>query len=153
MSKPIEYQTIEHDGQPAFVLVPWEEWHRIKPLLDAEKSSASGIPQEVVEAHVLRDEPLVKAWREYLGITQEELATRMGVSQAAVAKYERPDARLRTATLKKIAAALGLDGVGSGPKQVRKKKKGSVGAEAGAGGFAAGPEISRRHPTIRRSAW
>jgi DNA-binding XRE family transcriptional regulator len=109
MSKPIEYQTIEHCGHPAFVLVPWEEWRRIKPLLEAEKARASGIPQEVVEAHVLRNEPLIKAWREYLGITQEELATRLGISQAAVAKFERPDARLRTVTLKKIAVAMGLE--------------------------------------------
>ena len=109
MSKPIEYQTIEHCGHPAYVLVPWEEWRRIKPLLEAEKARASGIPQEVVEAHVLRDEPLIKAWREYLGITQEELASRLGVSQAAVAKFERPAARLRAATLQKIATALGLE--------------------------------------------
>ncbi|GLI36450.1 helix-turn-helix domain-containing protein [Desulforhabdus amnigena] len=109
MSTPTDYQTIKHDGEPAFVLVPWEEWRRIKPLLEAEKARACGIPQEVVEAHVLRNEPLVKAWREHLGITQKELATRMGVSQAAVVKFERPDARLRTSTLKKIASALGLN--------------------------------------------
>lgn len=109
MSKPIDYQTIEHCGHTAFVLVPWEEWNRIKPLLEAEKARATGIPQEVVEAHVLRNEPLIKAWREYLGITQEELASRLGVSQAAVAKFERTDARLRTATLNKIAAAMGLE--------------------------------------------
>ena len=109
MSKPIEYQTIEHCGHPAYVLVPWEEWSRIKPLLEAERARAGGIPQDVVEAHVLRSEPLIKAWREHLGITQEELAARLGVSQAAVAKFERPGARLRTATLNKIAAAMRLD--------------------------------------------
>jgi DNA-binding XRE family transcriptional regulator len=109
MSKPGDYQTIEHCGHLAFVLVPWEEWKRIKPLLEAEKARASGIPQEVVEAHVLRDEPLVKAWREYLGITQDELAARLGVSQAAVAKFERPGARMRTATLQKIASSMKID--------------------------------------------
>jgi DNA-binding XRE family transcriptional regulator len=108
MSKPIEYQTIEHGGHPAFVLVPWEDWGRIRQLLEASKARESGIPQDVVEAHVLREEPLVKAWREYLNITQEELASRLGLSQAAVAKYERPDARLRTPTLQKIAIAMGL---------------------------------------------
>jgi ribosome-binding protein aMBF1 (putative translation factor) len=109
MSKPIEYQTIEHCGQPAFVLVPWEEWSRIKPLLETEKARACGIPQDVVEAHVLHHQPLTKAWREHLGITQEELAARMGISQAAVAKFERSGARPRTVTLKKIASAMGLD--------------------------------------------
>ena len=108
MTTPIEYQTIEHGGKPAFVLVPWEEWNRIKPLLEAQKARASGIPQEVVEAHVLRGETLIKAWREHLGITQKQLAARMGVSQAAVVKFERSDARLRTPTRKRIAAALGL---------------------------------------------
>lgn len=109
IEKQIEYQTIEHCGHPAFVLVPWEEWARIKPILDAEKARSSGIPQEVVEAHVLRNEPIIKAWREYLGITQDELARRLGISQAAVAKFERPDARLRSVTLKKIASAMGLE--------------------------------------------
>ena len=41
MSKPIEYQIIEHGGHSAYVLVPWEEWNRIKPLLDAERARAS----------------------------------------------------------------------------------------------------------------
>jgi ribosome-binding protein aMBF1 (putative translation factor) len=108
MNGPIEYQTIEHCGHPAFVLVPWEDFNRIRPLLEAEKVRASGIPQEVVEAHILRDIPLVRAWREHLGITQEELAARIDVSQAAVAKLERPKARPRTATLKKLAAGMGI---------------------------------------------
>ena len=103
-----EYQKIEYNGKPAFVLVPYEEWRRIKPLLEAEKAGASGIPQEVVEAHVLQNDSIIKAWREYLGMTQSQLAERLGVSQAAVAKFENPDARLRASTLRKIGAALGL---------------------------------------------
>jgi ribosome-binding protein aMBF1 (putative translation factor) len=103
-----EYQTIDFDGKPAFVLVPWEEFTRVRPLLEGDKARASGIPQEVVEAHILNDVPMIRAWREHIGITQAELATRMGVSQAAVAKLERPDAKPRSATLKKIAEALGI---------------------------------------------
>lgn len=109
MSAPIEYQKIEYDGKPAYVLVPWEEWHRIKPLLEAQKARDSGIPQEVVEAHIMQNDSLIKAWREYLGITQQELADRMGVSQAAVVKFERPEAKLRRATIRKICAALELN--------------------------------------------
>jgi len=69
---------------------------------------AAGIPQAVVEAHILRDTPIVRAWREHLGITQGELAAKMGVSQAAVAKLEKPNAKPRRATLAKVAAALGI---------------------------------------------
>ncbi|OGT96470.1 MAG: hypothetical protein A2X80_00905 [Geobacteraceae bacterium GWB2_52_12] len=108
MSAHTEYQTIEHCGHPAFVLVPWEEFNRIRPFLEAEKARTTGVPQSVVEAHVLNDVPLIRAWREELGLTQEDLALRLGVSQAAVAKYEQPKARPRAATLKKIAAALGI---------------------------------------------
>ena len=43
-----------------------------------EAARASGIPQEVVEAHILGDVPMIRAWREHIGITQAELATRMG---------------------------------------------------------------------------
>lgn len=109
MAKLTEYQKIEYDGKPAYVLVPWEDWRRIEPLIEAQKARASGVPQEVVEAHVLRNDSIVRAWREYLGITQKELAARLGVSQAAVVKFERRDARLRSATLKKISFALGLN--------------------------------------------
>ncbi|WP_136523701.1 helix-turn-helix domain-containing protein [Geomonas ferrireducens] len=108
MSEPTEYQIIEHEGQPAFVLVPWEEFQRIRRMLAAEKAQASGIPQSVVEAHVLHDMSLIRAWREELGLKQEDLAKRLNVSQAAVAKFEHPTARPRLATLRKIAAALGI---------------------------------------------
>ena len=108
MNARTEYQTIEHGGHPAFVLVPWEDYERIRPFLEAEKARSTGIPQSVVEAYILQDVPLIRAWREELGLTQEELASRMGISQAAVAKFEQPTAHPRTATLKKIASALGI---------------------------------------------
>jgi ribosome-binding protein aMBF1 (putative translation factor) len=108
MSALTEYQTIEHCGHPAFVLVPWEEFNRIRPLLEVEKARSTGIPQAVVEAYVLHDVPLIRAWREELGLTQEDLAARLSISQAAVAKFEHPNAHPRSATLKKIATALGI---------------------------------------------
>lgn len=114
MNEPTEYQIIEHGGQPAFVLVPWDEFQRIRPMLEAEKAHASGIPQSVVEAHILHDMSLIRAWREELGLTQEDLAKRLEVSQAAVAKFEHPTARPRLATLRKIAVALGIS-----PEQLR----------------------------------
>ncbi len=48
----------------------------------------------------MRNDSIIKAWREYLGITQKELA---------VVKFEDAGARPRIATIRKIAAALGLD--------------------------------------------
>ncbi len=42
------------------------------------------------------------------GWTQEELARRIGVKQATVAKWERPGAVYRKATRKKLAKAFGI---------------------------------------------
>lgn len=108
MKTHINYQTIDYQGNPAFVLVPWDDFKRIRPLLEGDKIRAAGIPQEIVEAHLLREIPMIRAWREHIGITQKEIAARMGVSQAAVAKLEKPGARPRRTTLKKIAEALGI---------------------------------------------
>ena len=108
MKTPTNYQKIEYQGQPAFVLVPWKDFERIRPLLDGEKTHAAGIPQAVVEAHVLRAVPIIRAWREHMGITQGELAGRMGVSQTAVAKLEKPGAKPRRTTLERVATALGI---------------------------------------------
>jgi DNA-binding XRE family transcriptional regulator len=106
MKTHISYQTIDYQGNPAFVLVPWDDFKRIRPLLEGDKIRAAGIPQEVVEAHLLQAIPMIRAWREYIGITQKEIAARMG--QAAVAKLEKPGAKPRRTTLKKIAEALGI---------------------------------------------
>jgi DNA-binding XRE family transcriptional regulator len=108
MKTPTDYQKIEYQGEPAFVLVPWKDFERIRPLLDGEKPHDAGIPQEVVEAHILRDVSVIRAWREYMGITQGELADRMGVSQAAVAKLEKPSVKPRRVTLEKVAIALNI---------------------------------------------
>ena len=55
------------------------------------------------------DVSLLRAWREYLGLSQNEVASRISVSQSAYSQMEDKDARLRPATVKKIATALGLD--------------------------------------------
>ena len=108
MKTPIYYQTIDYQGHTAFVLVPWDDFKRIRPLLDSENIRSTGIPQALVEDHVLRAAPIIRAWREHMGITQGELAGRMGVSQAAIAKLEKPNAKPRRATLGKVASALGI---------------------------------------------
>ncbi len=48
------------------------------------------------------------AWREHFGLAQAEVATRIGITQAAYAQMERVK-QPRKATLEKVAAALGLE--------------------------------------------
>ena len=47
--------------------------------------------------------------REEFGISQQQLADAVGVSQQAIAKIESPDANVRLETLERVAAALGLE--------------------------------------------
>jgi transcriptional regulator with XRE-family HTH domain len=49
----------------------------------------------------------IRAWREYLNLTQEEVAKRMGISQPAFAQQETVS-KPRKATREKIAAAFGI---------------------------------------------
>ncbi len=75
---------------------------------DKDKGQPPRTPQEV--AWLQRDgfSP-IRAWREHLGVSREELGRRLAVSPAAVAQMEARSARPRAATLKKVAAALGID--------------------------------------------
>ncbi|EOX4867150.1 TPA: helix-turn-helix domain-containing protein, partial [Haemophilus influenzae] len=48
------------------------------------------------------------AWREHLGLTQAEVASRLGISQAAYSQHENSQT-LRKSTRIKIATALGIN--------------------------------------------
>ncbi|MBE9547490.1 MAG: helix-turn-helix transcriptional regulator [Proteobacteria bacterium] len=93
------------NGEPAFAVLPYKEYLRL-----AEKHGTDDvtIPHEVVEILIDRQINLVKAWRIHLGLTQKQVAKRAGISQAALSQMEKTDNVLRTATLEKLADAMGL---------------------------------------------
>jgi transcriptional regulator with XRE-family HTH domain len=53
--------------------------------------------------------PLLAGARRHAGLTQTELARRLGVSQAAVAQLERPNGNPRLATLERALHAVGAE--------------------------------------------
>lgn len=94
------------DGTPLFAVVPWEEYREV---FEGRPDDDVTIPHEVI---VIEDQTgcsLIRAWREHLGLTQDEVARRMGVSRQAYLQMEALDAKPRVATLKKIAAAMGVE--------------------------------------------
>ena len=107
LTNNIEHQVIEMDGKPAFAVVPFEQFEKMAQQYTPDHSNVS-FPHEVVKANFNGDS-LIKAWREHLGLTQQTLADRLGISQPALAKLEKPEANLRRSTLKKVASALGLE--------------------------------------------
>ncbi|UVJ42870.1 helix-turn-helix transcriptional regulator [Pseudomonas sp. LS1212] len=97
---PTEVQIINGpDGKPAFVVIPYEQYI-------AQHVEADLIPHQVVSRIVDGATP-IRAWREHLNLTQEEVATRMGISQPAFAQQEAVNKPRRT-TREKIARAFGI---------------------------------------------
>ena len=79
-----------------------------KKVADITVDELKTIPHEGVRANVADNVPLVRAWREYLGLTQVEVAKRARITQAALSQLESSEAKPRKSTLEKLARALGL---------------------------------------------
>ncbi|TAN50506.1 MAG: XRE family transcriptional regulator [Methylococcaceae bacterium] len=102
MNTPTNVQLINGaDGYPAFVVVPYAEY------VAQYGKDRHLIPNEVA-GRVLKDDMTpMKAWREHLGMTQAEVAARLGTTQAAFAQLEN-SSHPRKSTLRRVANALGL---------------------------------------------
>lgn len=90
------------NGAPAFVVIPYADYIR------QQENKGDYIPHEVVSLMVDNDWTPVRAWREHLGLTQTDMAQRLGVSQSAYAQQESSN-KLRKTSREKIAAVLGID--------------------------------------------
>lgn len=97
-----KYQFTESDTYlPAFVVTPYQEY------MSLTKQNAQTIPDAVVSKVINKDMTPIRAWREHLGLTQTEVARRLGISQSAYAQQEAKEP-VRKATREKIAEALGI---------------------------------------------
>lgn len=93
-----------------------ERLEDIKDIADAreiEAKIASGdiecFPRNVVDAIMINDENAIKVFREYRGITQEELANKIGKSVGMIRKLESGESDGSISTIKAISAALNID--------------------------------------------
>lgn len=101
MAEHIKHQIIKQGEDPLFVLVPYDEY------IDLMRDEDLTIPHEVVEKHIMEDKTMIKAWREYKGIAQKELAQKIKISQSALSQLESRGTK-RKSTLEKLARALGI---------------------------------------------
>lgn len=88
-------------GKPAFAVIPYSEY------LNLSKHRAPTIPNAVVNKVINKDMTPIRAWRQHLGLTQSELARRLGISQSAYAQQEAKEP-IRKSTREKFAKALGI---------------------------------------------
>lgn len=103
MNAHTDFQTIlGTDGKPAFVVVPYEQFRQMNANF-----TPGTMPNAVVGKRIMDGKSMMQAWREYLHMTQAEVAKHMNVTQAAYAQMETAK-RPRKATLQKVALALGV---------------------------------------------
>lgn len=105
---------LKANGKPTFVVLPYLEYLELTKAKAGHAAVNPRIPEdgstphEVVELMVRNDWSIIRAWREYLGVTQTEMADRLEIRQPSYAKMEATDARPKKATRLRIAQALGL---------------------------------------------
>lgn len=109
MNELIDYQTINENGKPAYVVLPYVEFLRAYPRLTALKEKYKNTyPHEIVEKIAIDEMSPIKAWRKYLRFSQKEIAEKLGITQAAYSQMESNKHKSRKETLNKIAKILNV---------------------------------------------
>lgn len=88
-------------GSPLYAVVPFDEY---QALLDAD--SRVTIPHEVVALMIEKDISPMAAWRRYRGLSQVQMAGKLGVTQGAVAQAEKMGNKPHVETLRSWARVL-----------------------------------------------
>ena len=119
MNNPI--QIIERDGKPEWAVLPYDEYLRLveeAEMLqdirdyDSAKSAIERGEEELVPGEVtfaiLDGANPIKVWREYRGLTQQQLAEAAGISTPYLSQIETHKRTGTTEVLKAIVKALKL---------------------------------------------
>jgi ribosome-binding protein aMBF1 (putative translation factor) len=109
-------QTLFSGDRPTAVLVPFAVYEKLRKQIEAAVEDyldsqaieeARQTPQEDYEV-VNPTHARIKQARLAAGLTQRQLAEKMGVKQPFIARLEKPGAYPTVRTLQKLAKALGL---------------------------------------------
>jgi ribosome-binding protein aMBF1 (putative translation factor) len=110
----MEYQTIKEDGKVKFVVLPLKSFHALLERLEDEsdlrdiRDAKDELLYDQKEAEDYIFMNPVKRERIERGWTQQELADKIGVKQASVAKWERAGAVYRKKTREKLARVFSI---------------------------------------------
>lgn len=115
-------------GKPLFVILPMAEYEKLADvdefgfpyddetetdLIDVEYEAADNdnatIPHGVVKAKFESSVNLLGAWRIYRGLSQQEVAEKLGISQGAISQMEQPDNKPQKKTLEKFSKIYGCE--------------------------------------------
>ncbi|MBP2197400.1 helix-turn-helix domain-containing protein [Pantoea cypripedii] len=113
MSKQYIY---DETGKPQFVVLPVSEYEKL--LSDAEgewepipivagEHDDETIPNDVVNIMMDQDISLQAAWRVRIGLSQYDVAEKLGMTQSAISQLERKDSKPQKKTRERLAKLYG----------------------------------------------
>jgi len=101
-----------------FVLVPEKTYDRMVEELEdlddiraydrAKAEAQEFVPAEVVDRLIAGDKP-VRVWRDYRGLTQQQLADKVGISKPYLSQLESGAREASVTVIKRLASALKVD--------------------------------------------
>ncbi|MEI7340797.1 helix-turn-helix transcriptional regulator [Pectobacterium brasiliense] len=100
------------NGKPQFVVLPINEYERLMSDSDegyedipyiADEHDDETVPNDVVEIMFRDDVSLLAAWRIHRGLSQYDVAEKLGTTQSAVSQWEAKDSRPQKKTREKLA--------------------------------------------------
>ena len=114
-------QIIEKNGQPEWAVLPYEEYQRlvteaemlqdIRDYDEVKLALVNGeeelIPSEVTYA-LLDGENPIRVWREYRGLTQQQVAAEAGISKPYLSQLESGQRKGAAEVLAAVAKALNV---------------------------------------------
>lgn len=112
-------QIIEKDGYPEFAVISYADYQHFLELLEDEADArlvaefheayTAGreflVPEEIMRRELAGESP-IKLWREYRGLTQQELADRAGISKPYLSQIETGKRQGTVETLSALARSL-----------------------------------------------
>ncbi|ELY4391914.1 helix-turn-helix transcriptional regulator [Cronobacter sakazakii] len=105
----------DKEGKPEYVVIPYELYlslltqlednETLMPLpFEMSDENDVTVPHEVVGISVEQNVSLQAAWRIWRGLSQQDVAEKLGISQSAVSQLESPDSRPQKRTREKLAS-------------------------------------------------
>lgn len=94
----LEHVEVEEEGEA-------EGWEEIP--VEHDKYDDVGLPHEITRLMTTQNVSLQAAWRIARGLSQQEVADKLGITQSAVSQLESPDSRPQKRTREKLAVIYG----------------------------------------------
>ena len=94
----------DSEGNPLYVVLPYADFRALEASVKEEQ--VDYVPHEVAQRVLVEDCSAARSWREFLGKTTEEIAQKIGISEAEYIRWETLQKLPRRSIREKIADAL-----------------------------------------------